>query len=101
MEHHLSGDNTGISGHIRTLEDLSHFTCQAEQPFFCPSPLTDLESGNETITIPKEAARVFTGKGSGWAFRLPGRSTNPCGKMASPPVVRLSGAVLETHSWQR
>lgn len=80
---HLSGAKAGfsaagISEHIRALKDLSHFICEAEQPnislFFCPSPLTDLnsckEDGNENVTVHKEAARMLTVKDSGWAFRL-------------------------------
>lgn len=86
---HLSADNTsfsaaGIWEHIRALEDLSHFICKAEQPnislFFCPSPLTDLDSckgdGNENVTVHKEAARMLSVKDSAWAFMLTGRSIN-------------------------
>lgn len=68
----------GISEHVRALKDLGRFIREAEQPnislFFCPSPLTDLDSceedGNEHVTVHKEAARMLAGKRSGWAFSL-------------------------------
>lgn len=104
---HLSGDNAafsaaGISEHVRALKDLSHFIHEAEQPnislFFCPSPLTDLdpckEDGNENVTAHKEAARMLTVKDSGWAFRLTGRYINSYGKIASPSITTLTGALF-------